>query len=63
MALVTWLWVVPGVAVLGLFALAEKFITAKRDASAFEVRAASFDRFLTERLLLGKGASGQMGAE
>ena len=50
MPLVTWLWVVPGVAVLGLFALAEKIITAKRDSYARTLASATFERFLTERI-------------
>jgi len=63
MPIATWLWVVPGVAVLGLFALAEKFITAKRDASALEVQTASFESFLIERPLLRYGASVQTEAK
>ncbi|KNG93402.1 hypothetical protein [Pseudaestuariivita atlantica] len=59
----TWLWIIPGAAILGLFAVAEKLISAKRDASALEVQTASFEGFLNERLQMGNGASFQMGAE
>ena len=62
MPLTTWLWVIPGVAVLGLFAVAEKLISAKRDACALEVQTASFEHFLDERLLMGNGTSDQMEA-
>lgn len=63
MPFTTWLWIVPGLVILGLLAVAEKFISAERDASALVVQTASFEGFMNERLLMGTGASGQMGAE
>ena len=45
----TYPWILPGMAILGLCALIEKFISVKRDASACAVETASFEQFLTER--------------
>lgn len=44
-----WLWLLPGFMILGLSALIENFLTAKRDASAHAVETASFEQFLTDR--------------
>lgn len=48
--LAIWLWLIPGFAILGLCALVETWITAKRNASAHAVETASFEQFLSERV-------------
>ncbi len=49
MPLVTGLWFLPVIAILGLYAWIEKLVTAKRDTCACAVENATFEQFLIER--------------
>lgn len=45
----TYLWLIPGLAIMGLYALVETWITSKRDKSARAVDMATFEQFLIDR--------------
>lgn len=47
--LTIWLWMLPGIAIYGLFGLIQAKINAKRNASAQELQAATFEQFLIDR--------------
>lgn len=49
-SLTIWLWMLPGVAIYGLFGLIQAKINAKRNASAQELQAATFEQFLIDRV-------------
>jgi|GEM_PF-3514539 len=44
-----WLWMLPGIAVYGLFGIIQVKINAKRNASAQTLQAATFEQFLIDR--------------
>ncbi len=48
-SLTTRLWMLPGIAIFGLFGLIQALVTAKRDASTQAPETASFEQFLIER--------------
>lgn len=49
-SLTTWLWMLPGIAIFGLFGLVQAIVTAELNDSAQALAAASFEQFLTERI-------------
>ncbi|QDY69882.1 hypothetical protein [Qingshengfaniella alkalisoli] len=49
-SLTTWLWMLPGIAIFGLFGLIQAIVTAELNDSAQALAAASFEQFLTERI-------------
>lgn len=49
MPLTTWSWFLPGLAAFSVCAVIEKMVTAKRDAQAQLIEAASIELFLNER--------------
>jgi hypothetical protein len=49
-SLMIWLWMLPGIAVYGLFGLIQTKINAKRNASAQVLYAATFEQFLIDRV-------------
>lgn len=49
-SLTTWLWMLPGIAIFGLFGLIQVIVTAERNACAHALANASFEQFLTERI-------------
>jgi len=48
-SLTIWLWMLPGIAIYGLFGLIQAKINATRNASAQELQAATFEQFLIDR--------------
>lgn len=49
-SLTTWLWILPGIAVFGLFCLIQTIVTAERNACAHALANASFEQFLADRI-------------
>lgn len=49
-SLSTWLWMLPGIAIFGLFGLIHTFVTAELNDSAQALATANFEQFLTERI-------------
>lgn len=49
-SLTTWLWMLPGIAIFGLFGLIQTFVTAELNDSAQALATANFEQFLTERI-------------
>ncbi len=49
-SLAIWLWMLPGIAIYGLFGLIQAKVNAKRNASAQALQAATFEQFLIDRV-------------
>ena len=49
-SLTTWLWMLPGIVIFGLFGLIQAIVTAERNACAHALANATFEQFLTERI-------------